>query len=711
MLVARYRHWGAVATALGIGMWAWVMMEWGVVAALWAAVASALGPWLTWQMIRASFLGISHPFSRSDTLTEFLRWQMLLGSMVSAVLGSVGLWLTGHWPSGAWWPVVLLTYWMIETAGALLFAPVAWDVLNPLHRGGLVAYAGKLRAVLRTEWHFLLAVLILTGAVMALLTWGNINYGLALLACLLPLLMVVCLRATPMLVHLLILLSALLVLMTLVLLERYAQGAEDPSGLLLLALYMLAGTMALEVLLATSAEKRSALERLERLAFIDPLTQLLNQAGVARQLEEMTHIKPKQSRAGQIALISVSLSNAQQAMSLAQRDAILQLEQQMGAQLQSSIPDVHWGRVGAGQFHGVWRGRKGTLERLLSRIALLTVPVPIKDEASPKVTEASAGIQAFRPQWDLAAVCSRVQDVVARSAQVMLSTLVQAESQARQFRRVEVMVMDDVILNQLQHDARMVEYVREAIEQRRLTLYAQPIVANTPAAWQEWNPGTVSARKVEVLVRLHSAEGKTLPPAEFMPAAARAGLMPLLDLAVAEQTFAWLAQHPAALERLEGCAINLSGPTVADANTVPYVQALFARYQVPPKVIIFEITESLAVTDTELAAQTLRGLRALGCRVAIDDFGTGVATFDYLKRFTVDFIKIDGSFIRALQDDGLDRTIVESMVNVAKCLGVRVVAEYVSSIALRDLVTQLGIHESQGYALGEPQPLEYWLHG
>jgi EAL domain-containing protein (putative c-di-GMP-specific phosphodiesterase class I) len=95
--------------------------------------------------------------------------------------------------------------------------------------------------------------------------------------------------------------------------------------------------------------------------------------------------------------------------------------------------------------------------------------------------------------------------------------------------------------------------------------------------------------------------------------------------------------------------------------------------------------------------------------VAIDDFGTGVATFDYLKRFQVDFIKIDGTFVRALQQGELDRVIVESMVNVAKCLGVRTVAEFVSSAELYELVTTLSIDESQGYALSEPQPLDHWF--
>jgi EAL domain-containing protein (putative c-di-GMP-specific phosphodiesterase class I) len=126
--------------------------------------------------------------------------------------------------------------------------------------------------------------------------------------------------------------------------------------------------------------------------------------------------------------------------------------------------------------------------------------------------------------------------------------------------------------------------------------------------------------------------------------------------------------------------------------------------------LVIEVTESMAMTDLNSAAQTLSGLRSLGCQVAIDDFGTGMATFDYLKRFPVDTIKIDGSFIQPLmQGEGVDQVIVESMVKVAQSLKLSTVAEYVSSPGLRDAVTALGIDESQGYAVSAPLPLHTWL--
>jgi EAL domain-containing protein (putative c-di-GMP-specific phosphodiesterase class I) len=268
--------------------------------------------------------------------------------------------------------------------------------------------------------------------------------------------------------------------------------------------------------------------------------------------------------------------------------------------------------------------------------------------------------------------------------------------------------VDDDFMLTLQQEAATVELVRSAIIQRKLLLYAQPILPNQGDDWNLWQNGQRVVRKFEVLVRMADSKGQPILPDAFMSAAMRAGLMPQLDMAVLEQTFAWLASHPHALEHIQGCAVNLSGPTVGDSRTVEFIKTLFVRYAVPPAIVIFEITESMAVTDPEVAQQTLKALRDMGSRVAIDDFGTGMATFDYLKRFEVDFIKIDGTFIRALQEGAINKVIVESMVNVAECLGVRTVAEFVSTPELHALVTALKINESQGYAIATPQPLDHW---
>jgi EAL domain-containing protein (putative c-di-GMP-specific phosphodiesterase class I) len=702
-LLARYGLAGLASAALGVGLWAGWIMHWSALAVVWTAAASAIGPWVTWSLVRARFAKVALPFSRSDTVLAFMRAQAGGGSIVAALMGSAGLWFTGHWPLEV--PIVsgVLAYWMIETTGALLFAPVAWDVLNPLGNGSNQPWRDRFAAVIRQEWRYAAMVFSLTLGVVALLWAGQTDYGRALLYGLLPLLVVVSLRASPTLVHVLILVSGAVVLVAMAVLERIALVTGAPTQLLLVALYLLVGTATLQVLLATSSEKRRALDRLERQAFIDIQTRLLNHPGLVRELENSVSLEFNLPANHQVALIGLILSNARQAASLTDTAALLQLDRYMADQVRETMPDVQWARVGAGHFQGLWVGLAGSLDGVLSRVGLLTLPIA----ASP--SKEGAEQADFQARWALASAWRSGATAVDFSAPAMLSALAQAEARAQQFRRLEVVSVDDRFLVEQQQEASMAELVRRAIDARGFLLYAQPIVPNHEQEWARWQSGTAVVSKIEVLVRMADAQGQPMSPATFMPSAMRAGLMAQLDLTVVEQTFAWLAAHPQALRQLRGCAVNLSGPTVGDERTVEFVRELFVRYPVPPSIMIFEITESMAVTDPEVAAQTLKALRAMGSRVAIDDFGTGVATFDYLKRFEVDFIKIDGTFIRALQDGAIDRVIVDSMVNVAKCLGVHTVAEFVSTAGLYETVSAMGIDESQGYALSPPQPIAHWF--
>ncbi|TAH11205.1 MAG: EAL domain-containing protein [Curvibacter sp.] len=702
-LFARFGLPGLASTALGVGLWAGLVMQWSPVAVLWTAAASAVGPWLTWSALRARFANVPFPFSRSDTLLAFMRAQATSGSVVAALVGTAGLWFTDHWPAGVNLLAGIFVYWMIETTGALLFAPVAWSVLNvtrlPASRNWLDSFV----ASIRTDWTYAFWVALLTAGVVGFLLLGNVDYASALLYGLLPLLVLVGLRASPMLVHFLVLASGAVVLMAMAYLERGAPAGGDGTQLLLAALYLLVGTATVQVLVATSAERRRALEQLERQAFVDAQTRLLNAAGLVRQLESLVALDASPGPDAQVTLLGLILSNAHQAASLAENAELLTLDRQMADQVRTTIAEVRWARVGLGHFQGVWAGASDQLNGVLSRVNQLTVPLPL----DPGFAENSKA--AFRPQWAVAAVQRGEAATAEFSIPAMLAALAQAERRAQQFKRLELVVVHDHYLVEQQAEAAVVERVRRAIDARAFLLFAQPIAPNQPQELARWQGGEATVTKVEVLVRMADANGQALSPAEFMPAAMRAGLMAQLDFAVVEQTFVWLAKNPHAVRQMKGCAINLSGPTVGDAHTVGFVQALFERYPVAPHLIIFEITESMAVTDPEVAAQTLKALRAMGCRVAIDDFGTGMATFDYLKRFEVDFIKIDGTFIRAMQDGAVDRVIVESMVNVAKCLGVSTVAEFVSTEALYGLVTDLGIDESQGYVLSPPQPIDHWF--
>ncbi|MEN9437669.1 MAG: hypothetical protein RIR09_2324, partial [Pseudomonadota bacterium] len=562
-LLARFGLPGLLSAAVGVGLWAGWVMHWSAVSVVWTAVASAVGPWLTWYLVRARFAAVPLPFSRSNTVLAFMRAQAGAGSVLAAILGSAGLWFTGHWPVGVPIFAGVLAYWMIETTGAFLFAPVAWDVINPFGIPAASHWVQRFVKVVRQEWRYALMVLLLTVGVVALLWVGQGDYGRALLYGLLPLLVVVSLRASPTLVHVLILASGAVVLMTMAFLESTTPLAGSAPQLLLVALYLLVGTATLQVLLATSSEKRQALDRLERQAFVDAQTRLLNQAGLVRELEGNVSLERNASADRQVALIGLVLSNARQAASLEDTEALLQLDRHMADQLRSALAEVRWARVAAGHFQGVWVGSAGQLDPILSRLALLALPMAV---------EVGEQHTAFRAQWAVAAAWRSGATAIEFSTPAMLTALEQAQARAQQFRRVEVVSVDDRFLQEEQQEAAMAELVRRAIDTRGFLLYAQPIVPNHEQEWAQWQSGTAVVTKFEVLVRMADSQGQPMSPAAFMPAAMRAGLMPQLDLAVLEQTFSWLAAHPLAMAQLKGCAVNLSGPTVGDTRTVAFVK-------------------------------------------------------------------------------------------------------------------------------------------
>ena len=248
----------------------------------------------------------------------------------------------------------------------------------------------------------------------------------------------------------------------------------------------------------------------------------------------------------------------------------------------------------------------------------------------------------------------------------------------------------------------LLEHARAAIRTRSLHLHGQPIVAADPAEAASRQGEPID---FELLARLPLPDGSPVSPGAFLAMVAQAGLSGEFDRAVIAQALGWFAAHPEALARTARCAINLSGPTLSDPGLPAFVAAEFARHGVAAQRFAFEITESEAVLNPAAAATTLQALRAMGCRIAVDDFGTGFATYDYLKRFPVDYVKIDGSFVRNVTRGGIDEEIVGSIVRIARRLGIHTVAEHVSDAAIRAAVARLGVERVQGHAVAEPMPL------
>jgi EAL domain-containing protein (putative c-di-GMP-specific phosphodiesterase class I) len=208
-----------------------------------------------------------------------------------------------------------------------------------------------------------------------------------------------------------------------------------------------------------------------------------------------------------------------------------------------------------------------------------------------------------------------------------------------------------------------------------------------------------------VLIRLRDASGGLTQPGAFLPAAERYDLMPMLDRWVIRNALLQLAPMlQQDTSRL--CAINLSGQSLGDENMVAYILEEIVRHNIPPATLCFEITETSAISHLDKARELAKRLKAAGCYLALDDFGSGLSSFSYLKELPVDFLKIDGSFIKYIGQNSTDRAIVSSIVHVARAMGKKTIAEYVEDQSCLDWVQSLGVDYAQGYRIATPRPLE-----
>jgi EAL domain-containing protein (putative c-di-GMP-specific phosphodiesterase class I) len=239
--------------------------------------------------------------------------------------------------------------------------------------------------------------------------------------------------------------------------------------------------------------------------------------------------------------------------------------------------------------------------------------------------------------------------------------------------------------------------INQGLEEGRFEMYQQPIVpVRTDAA-----PG----RHFEVLIRLRSRDGDMLSPGDFLPAAERYGLMGKIDRWVVSTVVPWVAREIKAGAENLTVSINLSGGSASDPEFQDFMVATIGEHYDAVPGLCFEITESAAVKDLAGTADFLMLLREMGCQIALDDFGTGFASMDYIKQLPLDYIKIDGGFIRHIATNPLDRTLVQCVASVARLLNIKTVGEFVENEEILATMREVGIDYAQGYLTGRPEPL------
>jgi len=263
--------------------------------------------------------------------------------------------------------------------------------------------------------------------------------------------------------------------------------------------------------------------------------------------------------------------------------------------------------------------------------------------------------------------------------------------------RVAVYSARDEALARHSGEIQWLQRLQAALKENRFHLYYQPIV---PAYGED---GTGPA--IEVLVRLREENGTDVPPSEFVRAAERYRLMGLVDRWVVQTTLSAVGRGAIQLPPKRSVSINISGQTLGDVQFLEFVVECFDRTGVSPSQVCFEIAENAVVANLDHAHRFAGVLHGMGCEFALDDFGSGVGSFSNLKTLPMDYLKIDGSFMRNLARDSVNQAMVTAMIKLARTLNFKVIAEQVEDVSAMDAARRMGVDYLQGYAIGRPQPL------
>ena len=264
--------------------------------------------------------------------------------------------------------------------------------------------------------------------------------------------------------------------------------------------------------------------------------------------------------------------------------------------------------------------------------------------------------------------------------------------------RVHTYQRDDARLAQHHFEMQGVLHVQEALDEDRFQLYKQQII-------QINNIDAIYGEHYEILVRMEK-DGEILSPKIFLPAAEQYGLSLKIDSCVIEKTFTWLTENPERQDGLALCSINLSGYSLVTDGLFENIINLTNLLNINPNKICFEITETAAIANYDKASKFIRELRNLGFQFALDDFGSGFSSFAYLKNLQVDYLKIDGMFIQDILKDPMALSMVKAINEIGHIAGIKTIAEFVENDHTLKKLKQLNIDYVQGYAIGQPQPID-----
>lgn len=455
---------------------------------------------------------------------------------------------------------------------------------------------------------------------------------------------------------------------------RYSPGTFGEGGILIVC---------------EDISEADALSReLKKIATIDPLTGLLNRFEFERRLQEL--IDDARDTGSEHALAFIDLDQFKiindTSGHIAGDELLRQVASMIGARVRK---EDTLARLGGDEF-----------AVLMSHCSIA--------QATRVASTLCRSLEDFRFSWDNQAFIigasigiTRI-DAHTQDGTEALRTADAACYAAKDGGRNQVRVYEpeDAEFAQRHGEMRWLSEVQSAMDRGDIVLYAQPISACAGNGCGD------TGHHYEVLIRLRGKSNDLHSPGAFLPAVERYGLAPRLDRWVIETYLAWLARNPRHLDTLQMAAINLSGNTIADDTFPGFVRDAARRHGVRYEKLCFEVTETAAIANLSQAAASIEALRTLGASVALDDFGTGMCSFGYLKSLPVDFLKIDGVFVKDIADDPVDAAMVRSINEIGQLLGKTTVAEFVESPEILVRLHEIGVDYAQGYAIGRPMPLD-----
>lgn len=417
------------------------------------------------------------------------------------------------------------------------------------------------------------------------------------------------------------------------------------------------------------------------LASYDPLTALLNRREFEKRLEHA--LKTAREQGARHALCYIDVDQFKVVNDTCGHTAGDELLKQIGALLQWKAPEgLSLARLGGDEFGVLIAGRPLPEARRIAqslRQEISRLRFRWQDRAFE--TSASIGLVPIGPDsGDLTAL------MIAADAACYA-----AKEGGR--NRLHEYEPDDTALAERSGEMQWIHRIHKAFDEKRFRLFAQPIM---PLAIKD------GLKMSELILRLIDENGQIVLPTEFIPAAERYRLVPAIDRWVVHNALAAIAVHP---DKERAFTINLSGQSLSEESFLEYVVQKLTSARVPTERVYFEITETAAIAHHGRAMNFISILRGLGVRFVLDDFGTGFSTFAYLKNLPVDFLKIDGEFVRDITTNPIHEALVESINQVGHVMGIRTIAEAVEDAATLDRLERLGVDYAQGFHLARPQPL------